>query len=58
MIEGLKTCPQCGSGDIRIHTGYPVDYWTIQCRTCRAKILKYSRSEATEAWNRRANNDC
>ena len=69
MILKLKPCPFCGSSNIKDHEKKQGAYHScyIQCHRCNARTGVYSghlsepysvlRSEATDAWNRRSNNN-
>ena len=70
MTDKLKPCPLCGGKDIRKIT--TVADCTIHCQNCKAKISRFLfcgkydtlkeaeedlGREATNAWNRRADNE-
>ena len=53
MTEQLKPCPFCG-GDAFADNG-PAHIWYVQCQECLIDgVLKPTKAEAIEAWNRRA----
>lgn len=55
MAEELKPCPFCGSENIREHSGYPLEYWSVKCLDCGGRMQFYgSQQQAINAWNRRA----
>ena len=50
----LKPCPFCGSRNIRQHSRYPVQVWSVKCRDCGGKMQRPgSQEQAVAAWNRR-----
>ena len=54
MIDELKPCPFCGSRNIREHSGYPLQYWSVKCGDCGGSIrMSGSRHQVISAWNRR-----
>lgn len=56
MSEELKPCPFCGSKNIRLweKTTSP---W-VQCEKCLSSTATgYTKEEAVENWNRRANDE-
>ena len=54
MTEGLKPCPFCGSRNIRQHSQYPMQIWSVKCRDCGGKMQRAgSQEQAIAAWNRR-----
>ena len=62
MRDKLKTCPFCGSEDIKMgETGniFGVDNY-IKCCTCGGKMQiceEYGEDELIKRWNRRAGNE-
>ena len=57
MPDKLKSCPFCGSEDI--HTKF-IDrvMAAVECNYCGARgPVIYLELSATDAWNRRANNE-
>lgn len=58
MPNELKPCPFCGSENIWVgDVSRNYDIWFVQCETCGATFSHFdSEVEATEAWNRRADN--
>lgn len=60
-MEKLKPCPFCGAGaKITKASGYERPYVAVcQKEECQASVgvYSYSRAEAAEQWNRRANDD-
>lgn len=60
MPKELKPCPFCGSKNILTATQKPVgmgEYFMIKCFDCSAEITRSTKRKATEAWNRRVNDD-
>ena len=62
MIE-LKPCPFCGNSafvteyDYTIDNGY-IPLYVVECNGCHAQTFEYdSMEEASEAWNRRTEDD-
>mgnify|MGYP002520938528 CR=1 FL=1 len=53
---GLYPCPFCGSDNvhiIRISLNDARTFWSIECRDCKATLLRKTEAEAKAAWNSR-----
>ena len=58
-MEGLKPCPFCGSNKVNVieHKYYNLtNSFGVKCFNCKTESYQFfdSRTEAAEAWNRRA----
>lgn len=50
----LKPCPFCGSKNLRQHSQFPVQVWSVKCRDCGGKMTcAGSQEQVISAWNRR-----
>lgn len=56
----LKPCPFCGGKAYIDRYMQPHEEWRVRCLECSARFGRYAgldKKEATEAWNRRAEDD-
>lgn len=54
----LKPCPICGSRWLRIHSGYPLNVWSIHCQKCGLTLRRFENYKALlRAWNERYYDD-
>ena len=54
--QELKSCPFCGSDNVKVHIPYFVDaLYQIQCYNCKCTTALYkTEKEAIERWNTRS----
>ena len=60
--QGLKPCPFCGGEAVLINTrAFGESCKSVMCIKCRATVSNFAgdmqEERATEAWNRRADNE-